>query len=307
MSSNVCINTDNLDSISTDKVKPKKIDETKCAPGKKFEAGSCITLPILIEMAHAYNKMNNNKIKLSCKSDIIHPNRYKKYLLKNINERFQNVCKDQLCWTKQDFIKKMDEKLRDQLQKYTIRPEGPNGQFEWLNTVNIDEVMEQYENVKKDFVFLGAVPMDFQEIKLDGLYNIDLNEQLNKGKTKFGIIFNLDESWQSGSHWVAGFYDIKNGRFYYFDSYGSRPEKRVANFMKKFYNFFKSKNPNNKSDFRYNTTRHQYENSECGVYSIDFILKLLDGKSFDDIINKKLPDKEVNKLRRQIFRNANFK
>jgi len=304
---NVCINTDVLESISTDKVKPKKIDEMKCAPGKKFEAGSCITLPILIEMAKAYNKVHDNKIKLSCKSELIHKNRYKKYLLKNINDRFKDVCTDQLCWTKQDFIKQMDDILREQLEKYTVRPLGPNGRFEWLNTINIDEVMDQYEKVHKDFIYLGAVPMDFQKLDLDGLSNINLDKHKNDGKSKFGIIFNLDESWQSGSHWVAGYYDIKDGKVYYYDSYGTYPEKRVSQLMNKFYKFYKNNNPGKKCDMRHNPTRHQFKNSECGVYSINFILQLLNGKSFDDICNTKLPDDEINKLRKLIFRNVNFK
>ena len=32
----------------------------------------------------------------------------------------------------------------------------------------------------------------------------------------------------------------------------------------------------------YNRNRHQFKNSECGVYSINFILRLLEGESFED-------------------------
>jgi hypothetical protein len=303
---NVCLNIDRLEDISTDDVKATKKQETTCAPGVKFEAGSCITLEILVEMAKAYNINNKNKIILSCKTEILHPNRYKKYLLREIDKRFKNICTDQLCWTQQDFIKKMDDVMREQLEKFTLRPEGPEGRFEWLNTININEVMEQYENIYKDFKFLGAVPMDFQEINLDGLANINLEKLYSQGKTKFGIVFNLDNSYQSGSHWVAGYYDIKDGKIYYFDSYGTKPEKRVAKLMEKFYKFYKSKNSDKKCDFRHNPTRHQYGNSECGVYSINFILQLLGGKSFVNITENKLKDEEVNKLRKKIFRNVDF-
>jgi hypothetical protein len=302
----VCLNSATIETISTDKVKAKKPEEQKCAPGVKFEAGSCITLPVLIAMAEAYNKVNNNKIKLSCRKETLHPNRYKKYLLKRIGDRYKNTCTTQLCWTQQDFVKKMNEEMKLQLEKFTLRPSGPEGKFEWLNTININEVMEQYQQVHPEFLFLGAVPMDFNEIKQDGIYNLDLNETKKDKITKFGIVFNLDEHWQSGSHWVAAYADMEKGQVYYFDSYGTHPEKRVTNLMNKFAKHYDSTNPGKKCKVDYNKTRYQYKNSECGVYSINFILDMLNGKSFQDILNNPIPDEEINKLRENIFRNVSF-
>lgn len=302
----ICINTSAIDSISTDKVKTKKFDEQRCAPGKEFESGSCIVLPVLVEMARAYNKVNKDKIKLSCKKEAFKPNKYKKYLLREINNRYKNVCDGQLCWSKQDFIKQMDEFIKLELEKFTFRPVGPEGRFEWLNTVNIDEVMGQYEMNIKDFFFLGAVPMDFQKINLKGVADLDINKEMKEGIRRFGIIFNLDESWQSGSHWTAGYADLEKGNVYYYDSYGSPPEPRVVKLLNKFCTHFESNNPGKRCKVRYNKIRHQFENSECGVYSINFILELLNGRHFDDICNSKLKDREVNKLRKKIFRNTKF-
>lgn len=303
----VCINTSAIDSISTDKIITKKYDEQRCAPGKPFESGSCIVLPVLVEMVNAYNKVNKNKIKTSCRKEILKPKRYKKYLLCEINNRFKNVCDGQLCWTQQDFIKHMDEFMKAQLEKYTFRPLGPEGRFEWLNTVNIDEVMNQYEMDIKDFLFLGAVPMDFQKINLKGVADLNIEKEYKEGIKKFGIIFNLDESWQSGSHWTSAYADIEKGKVYYFDSYGTPPEERVVKLLNKFCVYYESKNKGNRCKLRYNKVRHQYENSECGVYSINFILELLKDRDFDELCNTKLKDREVNKLRKKIFRNSNFK
>jgi hypothetical protein len=304
--SDVCINTNALESVSTDKVETKKKHEQKCAPGKVFEAGSCIVLPVLVEMINAYNKTHKDKIKLSCRTEILKPKRYKKYLLREMKNRYKNVCDGQLCWTQQDFIKHMDEFMKAQLEKFTFRPEGPNGRFEWLNTVNIDEVMSQYEMAIKEFSFLGAVPMDFQKINLKGVADLNIEKEVKEGITKFGIVFNLDESWQSGSHWTAGYADVKNGHVYYFDSYGSPPDKRVTEFFKRFIYYYESTNKDKHCKLRVNRTRHQYENSECGVYSINFILELLNNKSFEEVSENKIADKEVNKLRKKIFRNSNF-
>jgi len=296
-----------MESVSTDKIETKKFDEKRCAPGKHFEAGSCIVLPVLIEMVNAYNKTHNDKIKLSCRTEILKPKRYKKYLLREMKNRYKNICDGQLCWTRQDFVKHMDEFMKSELEKFTFRPLGPNGRFEWLNTVNIDEVMNQYEMNIKEFSFLGAVPMDFQKINLKGVADINIDKEVKDGITKFGIVFNLDESWQSGSHWTAGYADVKNGQVYYFDSYGSPPEKRVVELFKKFIHYYEAKNEGKRCKLRVNRKRHQFENSECGVYSINFILQLLNGKSFDEITKEIIKDREVNKLRKEIFRNTNFK
>ena len=57
-------------------------------------------------------------------------------------------------------------------------------------------------------------------------------------------------------------------------------------------------------DNRYNKTQHQKGNSECGVYSINFILRLLKGKSFDYITQKRLKDDKINKCRSVYFGNS---
>jgi hypothetical protein len=298
------ISDNNIETISTEKVMPKKKSDRKCAPGVKFESGSCITLPVLIAMAEAYNKVNKNKIQLYQKEETLHSSKYKKYLLKEIGERYKNVCDTQFCWSQQDFIKHMNELMKIELEKFTLRPTGPEGRFEWLNTININEVMEQYQKTHQDFLFLGAVPMDFQEIKAPAS-KINLSECQNDGINKFGIVFNLDNHNQPGSHWTSMFADMKEGKVYYFDSYGGSVPKRVQKYMNKFVEYFQNKH-NKECDSNHNRLRHQYGNSECGLYSINFILKLLEGDSFNRLTNNKISDDEVNKLRIIFFRNVEF-
>ena len=48
-----------------------------------------------------------------------------------------------------------------------------------------------------------------------------------------GFVFNLDEHWKSGSHWVALYSDLSKGQIYFFDSYGKRPEKRIRSLVKR--------------------------------------------------------------------------
>ena len=58
-------------------------------------------------------------------------------------------------------------------------------------------------------------------------------------------------------------------------------------------------------DFRikFNDKQHQFKNSECGVYSMNFIIRLLKKETFDDIVDQKLDDKFMNSCRNVYFRN----
>lgn len=296
---------DDIISVKTPDVCPKNETDKKCAPGLTFESGSCIQIHILVEMAKAYNlNADSDKIKLHQNLEILNPKKYKKYLLNEFNKRMGDKCTTQKCWTEQSFISNMKKLAREELEKYTFRPDGPTGKFEWLNTININEVMEQYERTNKNFKFLGAVPIDFDDFERFGIKNLDYSKLISEGKDKIGIVFNLDEHDQPGSHWVSLFSDLRKGKVYFFDSYGIRPERRIRALMRRLANFSQTGLGIKDVDVDYNKTRHQYENSECGVYSINFITRMLKGDSFEEICGKRIEDKKVNKCRNVYFNNA---
>lgn len=55
-------------------------------------------------------------------------------------------------------------------------------------------------------------------------------------------------------------------------------------------------------DIAYNKIRHQFKNSECGVYSVNFILRLLNGKTFNEICLNPTSDDKINECRDVYFR-----
>ena len=59
----------------------------------------------------------------------------------------------------------------------------------------------------------------------------------------------------------------------------------------------------NNYDVRYNKKQHQFKNSECGVYSMNFIIRLLNGETFDNIIGNITKDEAMNECRQVYFRN----
>lgn len=285
----------------------------KCAPSKRFTEGSCFTYNNLVSIAVEYNNNHSDKIKLD-------KNPTKKELLKELTTRFEKKydCKDQTCWLTSKLVKGINDK---DLKYNTFRPKGPSKQFEWLSTNDIESVMHQYEYKHKDFKFLGAMPSDFDELPIYGTTDLQFGE-LERKTPKIGAVINLDTHDQSGSHWVGFYANLKNNTIYYFDSFAKKPQRRLNMFIRKLlcymYNrtntnqklnveqFMRRNHNSNDYDVRYNKIQHQFKNSECGVYSMNFIIRILEGENFDEIVNNITNDDKMNSCRNVYFRNANF-
>jgi len=231
-----------------------------------------------------------------------------KTLWNAIHNVMKYKCDNEVCWLKQDFIK--DNYLQKELLK-NFKPFMPKSWSEnpreWLNTIDIRDVMNQYEIKYPEFEFIGPVPMDFDtkvgfgECVVDELCKIDLSKLIKKNKTKIGIIFNLDKHTQSGSHWVAMYCDIKQGEICYWDSYGIKPNSEVVVLMNRLKEqALKLNNPIN-IKIKINKVRHQYKNSECGMYCIYFITSLLDGKSFKNVVQTIVDDDTMNEKRNDFY------
>ena len=290
--------------INLEQVIPKNKDDCKCAPHLTFENGSCIPLEILVKLANAYNSHceetnSDNHIKIYDGQELLHPAEYKRYLLFEMNKRFKGNQHD---WIKHKCTQFLSDGEKDELENNVFRPDGPQGKFEWLSTFDINFALAQYESKYEDFKFLGAVPIDFAELENLPFKTLDFDDLYKNGKKRIGVVFNLDEHYKSGSHWVSLFADLEKGQIYYSDSFAIKPESRITNFMTKIEEYLKNERDINEPDIRYNKTQHQRGNSECGVYSINFILRLLKGKTFDHIKQKRVTDEKVNKCRMIYFK-----
>ena len=275
-----------------------ELNKYMCAPGKKYENNSCFTFNELMIIIDNYNILNKNKIKVD-------NNETKHSLLKKINNAMMSEynCKnnDQMCWLKTKIIKDKN------MIKNTFRPSGPNKKYEWLSTIDINKVMKQYEKQYTDFKFFEAVPYDFAELPQLEVYNINFTNLQKNNINKIGMIINLDEHYMSGSHWVALYCVLNENKLYYFDSFGKPPGKKIKEFYKKILTYMKQqKGTSNIYDIRYNKIQHQFKNSECGVYSMNFIIRLLNNESFDHIINNITKDDKMNDCRNAYFINVNM-
>lgn len=154
------------------------------------------------------------------------------------------------------------------------RPKAPNSWItkpnEWLSSIDIENVEQQYMKLFPKYKFLGCIPIDFNlksktgQCLVNTLCSLQINDLKQKGFLQFGIVFNTDVHDGPGQHWFALYCDIRpevKARVTYFDSYGSKPEPEVKQLM----NRWSSEIPMEKT---YNVTRHQYKDSECGMYCL---------------------------------------
>lgn len=308
--------------------------DMKCAPGKKYEQDTCFSYSALKNIAIAFNNKHHNMIK---DIDKLPKEKLVDILEEKMEKEYQ--CREQTCWTRQKFLEQLDEKVLEEIQDYTFLPKGPGAKYGWLSTTHINEVIDQYHILHKDFLFLGAVPYDFELLPQLEIANLDFGKLEKDGKHKLGIVINLDTHNKAGSHWVSLYTDLKKNQIYFFDSVGRAPHSRIRKFINRITKYlyqkkYNTKLPindvikdmkqyknikNNKSqkyahiqnllkggfDIKFNKKQHQMEDSECGVYSINFITRLVGGESFESVCNDIKNDEMMNKYRKVYFRNVN--
>ena len=175
----------------------------------------------------------------------------------------------------------------------------------WLNTLDIEAVLKQYELKYPEFKFFGATPIDFDK-KLynnkcvdQGLCEINIKKMYKNGIRYFGAVFNLDPHDKDGSHWISMFCNLNKCEICFWDSYAYKPPKEVNNLMLKIKK--QAKQINKDMKIKITKKRHQYGNSECGVYSTHFIISLLEGNTFEKLTDKRIPDSVINSYRSKYF------
>jgi hypothetical protein len=192
------------------------------------------------------------------------------------------------------------------------KPKAPDSWIskptDWLSDQDIDSVEHEFEVLFKDYKFLGCISIDFDlkspegQCIVDTLCSTKLRDIYKKGKTKIGIVFNTDVHTGPGEHWMALYCDISpdvEPRITYFDSYAKKPEKEIQRLMLRWKEEWDSTNIHDKPmETTYNTTRHQFKNSECGMYSLYFHYCCLNNIPFDE----KIPDDVMNAFRHLLFR-----
>jgi hypothetical protein len=207
----------------------------------------------------------------------------------------------------------IDDTLKKTLRTQYLRPRRPKAWDSdpdmWLDNYNIMAVMKQYQEAYPWFKFLGVFPIDFSApdpYKKDGtqkcLYKetceLNLKNEYASGIRGIGMIFNLDPHFKGGSHWVGLYINIKNIKkpfVGYFDSYGYKTPPLIARLMRSF------KLQISTCELGFNARRFQYGDSECGMFSMYFLICMLCGVSFKDFCKDSVADDFMLQLRKILF------
>ena len=272
------------------KIKPLNCNPSITAPVQQ----SCMTMEALLLLRDEYNKDHPINPIIAEKPSLIW------YELKM---RLQ--CEDERCWLGEIDDPQKRAQIQSQLFAPDYPPEWIKNPIEWLTNIDIDKVMAQYQQKYADFEYLGTTSIDYDYIVdkpsgtcvEDMLCKFDLKKSKLRGKQRFAAVFNLDKHDEPGSHWVSLFISIPKKTIVFFDSANGGVPIEIRRFVKMV--------QKQHAGYRFITSKkeHQKKNTECGVYSIHFIIEMLNDfdKMLDTIMRGNITDKAMTRYRRKYF------
>lgn len=289
----------------------------ECSPFARLHAVNgipgCFTKNTIIQMKKAYNDQHPEQ-------PVIEHDPIK--IWNQLHVKIPQ-CDQESCWVEQIKDESLKQKLRNQLfvpkrpKKWATQPNA------WLSNIDIMQVMSQYESAYPSFQFIDPTSIDFamdagtneqatssNQCIGPELCGLDLNQLQISGKSAVGTIINLDKHTGPGTHWVSIYVNIseQNPYFFYFDSTGDDASSEIINL----YNRLVLTKPNLK--YICSKIEHQKSNTECGVYSLVFIITMLtkqhpitnttktDAELIQEFTRKRIPDSVVEKYRHVYFR-----
>lgn len=295
--------------------KSKKFKKENCSPYANKRAsvkGSCFTDGNLIDLKNIFNKKHPDQKIISKTPDKIWNELY-------VKTREQYQCNKESCWVNNLIESSNKTKLKSLLFAPPQPVEWKKNPNTWLSNYDILHVLRQYEKTYPQFYFIGPSPIDYNVKENNGrcvcpnLCKFNLDEQYKLGKRKIGVIFNLDPHYKNGSHWVSLFIDLDDKFVFFFDSTATKIPKLINGFATNVIFQGRQMTPSiNLSFHQNNKIEHQMKNTECGMYSLFFIITLLIREKDGNILNKedifklfkggkRIPDKKMQRMRGVFF------
>lgn len=191
--------------------------------------------------------------------------------------------------------------------KYRFKPKGPRNTTEWLSNIDIDDVLAQIEQKYSDrkFLHIKFQMIDFEQTGSE-LGILDFAKKYKEGYRTFGTVVNTDYSTGNGIHWFAIFGDFSDNKdkftIEYFNSSGEPPMDEIIVWFKKVKHQWGENFNKPIEDIIVSKIQHQKDNHSCGPYSLYYIISRLDGISYENFRNNRIPDSVMHKFRKYLFR-----
>lgn len=125
------------------------IKKMNCSPTQKQNDFTCYGDEELHKIKDMWNKRNPNDIIIATD---------KKKIWIALMKRMKNVCDNEMCWLKQQFV---DNDISTKIIKDNFAPQSPQkwkqNPNEWLSNFDLKDVMKQYEKKIQGFFFYRSV------------------------------------------------------------------------------------------------------------------------------------------------------
>ena len=212
-----------------------------------------------------------------------------------------------------------------------FKEQGPRDGNAWLSNINIDKTLQKWAVEFEDLFVFPFCMSDFYKTRgsLATINVCDVLEGKVGQKTASGsvtrpckrmcCVLNTDVSTGRGIHWVGVFVDCSREPYSieYWNSAGNPPFLNAIKWMETSRAALikcNGKDPQSsdrstpssigKSVETYNVTSvpHQESDTECGVYTLFYIRKRLEGTPVQYFMDKRIPDSDMTEFRKYLFR-----
>lgn len=204
--------------------------------------------------------------------------------------------------------------VRKTLMDY-FKAEGPADSTALLDNFNIDETLSKWA-LHSEQMFKGKkfyhIPFQMIDFAHQGteLSTLDIKKLMDDGYSSFGVILNTDRSSGRGKHWFALYGDLAHKGtsddpiiLEYFNSSGNSPMSEVSDWMESTQQALLKDHGIYADIYRSAKRRLQNSMTECGVWSLMYILSRLKGHGSDWFYKTSANDADMIKLRKFLFRN----
>ena len=207
-----------------------------------------------------------------------------------------------------------------------FKPSGPSYTDDLLNNYNIDTLLDKIANIMKDEkpYHMSFQMIDFQGVpdnlggwkKVNGvrmtpteLAMINLHTDVyEEGYRTFFVVMNTDHRYNGGEHWFPIFVDFRNKQctLEYFNSSGNVPKPEISAWLIKQHRML-SEAGHNPQIIKLTGIVHQLTTeTECGVYSIYYIICRLKNIKPSIMNMRRIPDEYMLRFRRHLFNQSKW-
>lgn len=265
--------------------------EGECAPQVGNSTGVCSSQTVL-ERIKRYLEQQDRSIKTHSTRDLIE------------HAKQATKCESESClFTKRSpLLEYITPGLAKKELIERFAPKGPHNNTTWLSNDNIDGVLKLYTQKFPHFYHVPYQMADFEKYGGD-LASVD-HAAVSKSHKSLGCVLNTDHHGGPGQHWVAVYVDFQGGTFEYWDSAGDPPFPEIHDFMIRQVDLMNAGGKRYKHVIVCRDIAHQKLNTECGVYSLYYIINRLNGVPYTFFQQHEIPDAIMHQFRKYLFRHS---